>query len=111
MIGDCMMRRTIPARVVRPVSISLPPAVVAREITDATGARVAVPDRGARAMAAGVGWPSAPRPKEREFIVPAARALPAPGPLTGDGDTANVEVALKAHPDRILVGAQPGGGR
>ena len=60
----------------------------AGEIKDATGRTVVVPDRVERVMAAGpnaavvlyvlapdkmVGWPSAPRPNEREFIVPAAR--------------------------------------
>jgi hypothetical protein len=43
MIGDCMMQRTILSMVVPPVSIGLRSAVAAREITDATAARV--PDR------------------------------------------------------------------
>jgi iron complex transport system substrate-binding protein len=49
-----------------------------------------------------VGWPSAPRPNEREFIVPGARDLPELGRLTGRGDTANVETVLKARPDLIF---------
>jgi hypothetical protein len=49
-----------------------------------------------------IGWPSAPRPNEREFILPAARDLPEFGRLTGRGDTANVEVVLKAKPDLIF---------
>jgi iron complex transport system substrate-binding protein len=89
----------------------------ARELGDATGRTVVVPDRVERVMAAGpnaavplyvltpakmVGWPSAPRPNEREFILPAARDLPELGRLTGRGDTANVEVVLKAKPDVIF---------
>src|SRR5215471_15320033 len=89
----------------------------ARDLVDATGRHVAVPDQVARVMAAGpnaavvlyvlapdkmVGWPSAPRPNEREFILPAARDLPELGRLTGRGDTANVEVVLKARPDLIF---------
>jgi iron complex transport system substrate-binding protein len=89
----------------------------ARDLGDATGRSVSVPDRVERVMAAGpnaavplyvlapakmVGWPSAPRPNEREFILPAARDLPELGRLTGRGDTANVEVVLKAKPDVIF---------
>jgi iron complex transport system substrate-binding protein len=92
-------------------------ALAAGETGDATGRRIPVPDRIARVMAAGptaavvlyvlapdlmVGWPSAPRPNEREFIRPAARDLPELGRLTGRGDTANVEVVLKARPDLIF---------
>jgi iron complex transport system substrate-binding protein len=95
----------------------LPTRLAAREIEDATGRRVSVPDRVERIMAAGptaavvlyvlapdkmVGWPSAPRPNERELILPAARDLPEFGRLTGRGDTANVEVVLKARPDLIF---------
>jgi iron complex transport system substrate-binding protein len=89
----------------------------ARELGDATGRAVVVPDRVERVMAAGpnaavplyvlapakmVGWPSAPRPNEREFLLPTARDLPELGRLTGRGDTANVEVVLKAKPDVIF---------
>jgi len=92
-------------------------ALAAREVEDATGRRVAVPDRVERVMAAGptaavvlyvlapekmIAWPSAPRPNEREFILPAVRDLPELGRLTGRGDTANVEVVLKARPDLIF---------
>ena len=89
----------------------------AGEIKDATGRTIVVPGRVERVMAAGpnaavvlyvlapqkmVGWPSAPRPNEREFILPAARDLPELGRLTGRGDTANVEVILKAKPDIVF---------
>ena len=88
-----------------------------REFVDATGRKVEVPERVQRVMAAGptaavvlyvlapdkmVGWPSAPRPNEREFILPAARDLPELGRLTGRGDTANIEVVLKAKPDLVF---------
>ena len=91
--------------------------LAAREVEDATGRRVAVPDQVTRVMAAGptaavvlyvlapekmIAWPSAPRPNEREFIQPAVRDLPELGRLTGRGDTANVEVVLKARPELIF---------
>jgi iron complex transport system substrate-binding protein len=91
--------------------------VEAAEIADATGRTITLPDRVERVMAAGppaavvlyvlapqkmIAWPSAPRPNEREFILPAARDLPEFGRLTGRGDTANVEVVLQAKPDLIF---------
>jgi iron complex transport system substrate-binding protein len=99
------------------VAAVLSGALAAREVEDASGRRVAVPDRVERVMAAGptaavvlyvlapekmIAWPSAPRPNEREFILPAVRDLPELGRLTGRGDTANVEVVLKARPDLIF---------
>jgi len=89
----------------------------AGEIKDATGRTVSLPDRIERVMAAGptaavvlyvlapdkmIGWPSAPRANERDFLLPATRDLPELGRLTGRGDTANVEVVLKAKPDVIF---------
>lgn len=111
------MRRSILSIMVALLSTGLCSGLAAREMTDATGARITLPDRVERAMAAGptaavalyvlapekmIGWPSAPRPNEREFILPAARDLPEFGRLTGRGDTANVEVVLKARPDLIF---------
>ena len=73
-------------------------AAAGREAGDATGRRILVPDRVTRVLAAGptaavalyvlapdlmVGWPSAPRLNEREFIRPGARDLPELGRLTG----------------------------
>jgi len=99
------------------VACILSTALAAREVEDATGRRIAVPDQVTRVMAAGptaavvlyvlapdkmIAWPSAPRPNEREFILPAVRDLPELGRLTGRGDTANVEVVLKARPDLIF---------
>lgn len=91
--------------------------LAAGEVTDSTGRPVGVPDRVERIMAAGpnaavllyvmapekmIGWPSAPRPAEREFLLAAARDLPELGRLTGRGDTANIEVVLKARPDLVF---------
>jgi iron complex transport system substrate-binding protein len=88
----------------------------AAEVDDATG-RKTVPDRVERVMAAGppatvvlyvlapekmVGWTAPPRPNEKPLLLPAVRDLPELGRLTGRGDTANVEVVLKAKPDIIL---------
>ena len=90
--------------------------VAATEVEDATGRKM-VPDRVERVMAAGppatvvlyvlapekmIGWTAAPRPNEQQFLLPAVRDLPELGRLTGRGDTANVEVVLKAKPDVIL---------
>ena len=66
-------------------------AARAADVRDATGRKVTVPDRVERVMAAGptaavvlyvlapekmIGWPSAPRPNEREYILPAAATCP-----------------------------------
>jgi iron complex transport system substrate-binding protein len=114
---DRHMRRHLLRQVLVLAAALMSTAVAAREVEDATGRRVAVPDRVERVMAAGptaavvlyvlapqkmIAWPSAPRPNEREFILPAARDLPELGRLTGRGDTANVEVVLKARPDLIF---------
>ncbi len=95
--------------------VSLP--VSAAQIEDAAGRSVTIPDRVERVMAAGppaavvlyvlapekmIGWPVAPRPNERELLLPAVRNLPELGRLTGRGDTANIEVVLQAKPDLIF---------
>ena len=89
----------------------------AGEIVDSVGRTIKLPERVERVMAAGpnaavvlyvlapekmLGWPSAPRPAERELLMPAARDLPEFGRLTGRGDTANIEVVLKARPDVVF---------
>ncbi|MBO0750749.1 MAG: ABC transporter substrate-binding protein [Bradyrhizobiaceae bacterium] len=88
----------------------------AADVEDATG-RKTIPDKVERVMAAGapasvvlyvlapekmIGWTAAPRPNEKPLLLPAVRDLPQLGRLTGRGDTANVEVVLKAKPDLIL---------
>ena len=116
--GTGVMRHLLLLAIAAGLSTSLlSPLSAAREILDATGRHVVVPDRIERVMAAGpnaavvlyvlapekmVGWPSAPRPHEREFLLPAARDLPELGRLTGRGDTANLEIVLKAKPDLIF---------
>jgi iron complex transport system substrate-binding protein len=89
----------------------------ARDVVDSVGRRVAVPDSIEKVMAAGptaavvlyvlapekmIGWPNAPRPEERPYMVPAWRDLPEHGRLTGRGDTANIEVVLKQKPDLVF---------
>jgi len=95
----------------------LPGLAWAAEVTDSAGRRASLPDRVERVMAAGanaavvlyvvapekmIGWPSAPRPAEREFLRQRERDLPEFGRLTGRGDTANVEVVLSARPDLVF---------
>ncbi len=94
-------------------------SLVARgaQIEDSAGRLVTIPDRVEHVMAAGppasvvlyvlapekmIGWTAAPRPNEREFLLPSVRDLPELGRLTGRGDTANIEVVLKAKPDLIF---------
>ncbi len=89
----------------------------ARTVTDSAGRSIAVPDRISKVMAAGppasavvyclvpealVGWQRAPRKEELPYLLPSTHALPELGRLTGRGDTANVEVVIKASPDLIV---------
>ena len=92
-----------------------------RIITDSADRRVTVPDRVERVFVAGppasvcvyvlapeklLGWPRQPYAEEKSFLAAPYRDLPELGRLTGRGNTANVEVVLKARPDLILdVGA------
>ena len=86
-------------------------------ISDATGRSVALPAKIERVYAAGppasvlvlaiapeklIGWTRAPRPDERAFLPDSVVALPELGRLTGRGNTANVEVVVKAKPDVII---------
>src|SRR5262245_34830141 len=89
----------------------------AADMVDSAGRTVRLPGEVERIMAAGpnaavvayvlapekmIGWPSAPRPAERDFVLGATRDLPEFGRLTGRGDTANIEVVLKARPDLVF---------
>jgi iron complex transport system substrate-binding protein len=89
----------------------------ARTITDSAGRSVSLPEKVARIMAAGppasvavyclapeamVGWQNSPREEEKRYLLQSVRELPEFGRLTGRGDTANVEVVLKAKPDLIV---------
>lgn len=84
---------------------------------DATGRTIPAPARVARVYAAGppasvlvyaiapqklLGWTRALRPREAAFFDERAAALPELGRLTGRGNTANVEVVLRAKPDLIV---------
>jgi iron complex transport system substrate-binding protein len=86
-------------------------------VSDATGRRVELPERVERIYAAGppasilvfavapeklMGWTSAFREAERPFVPERYASLPVYGRLTGRGDTANVEVVLRAKPDAII---------
>ncbi|MBK1661831.1 ABC transporter substrate-binding protein [Paracraurococcus ruber] len=98
--------------------IGLAAPSLAREVADATGRRIAVPDRVARVLAAGppaaillwslapemlAGWPGrGPRPAELAFLPPEAAALPATGRLTGRDNSANLEAVLAQRPDLVL---------
>jgi iron complex transport system substrate-binding protein len=88
-----------------------------RVVVDAGKRRVEVPARVERIYAAGppasilvfavapdklIGWTSAWREAERPFIAQRYADLPTLGRLTGRGNTANVEVVLRAKPDFII---------
>jgi iron complex transport system substrate-binding protein len=97
------------------------PALAQRPMLDAAGRFVVVPDRVERVYAAGppasvlvfainpdklLGWTRSLRPEEAAFLPEKYAALPELGRLTGRGNTANVEVLLKARPDLVVdVGA------
>ncbi|MBN2629451.1 MAG: iron ABC transporter substrate-binding protein [Rhodobacteraceae bacterium] len=89
----------------------------AREIVDATGRTVTIPDTPTRVFAAGppasvllyalapetmVGWVRAPRESDMPFLLPSTHDLPELGRLTGQGGTVNLEVLLAAKPDLIV---------
>lgn len=86
-------------------------------MTDDAGRRVAVPERVERVYAAGppasvlvyalapdklLGWTRALTRDEAAFLPPRYAGLPELGRLTGRGNTANVEVVLRARPDLIV---------
>ncbi|QDL94288.1 iron ABC transporter substrate-binding protein (plasmid) [Paroceanicella profunda] len=89
----------------------------AREVRDATGRTLTLPERPGKVLAAGppaavllyvlapeamAGWPRAPRAQDRPYLDARAAALPELGRLTGRGDTVNLEALLAAAPDLIL---------
>ena len=94
------------------------PALAQREMLDDVGRYVVVPERVERVYAAGppaavlvfaidpeklLGWTRAFRPEEAQFLPEKYRDLPEVGRLTGRGNTANVEVLLKARPDLVVA--------
>lgn len=88
-----------------------------RIVTDGAGRKVTLPAKVSRIYAAGppagvlafaiapdrlMGWTSPFREAERPFVAPRYADLPAYGRLTGRGNTANVEIVVKAKPDLII---------
>lgn len=97
--------------------ILLPRRAHGQGVRDGAGRRVVLPDSVARIYAAGppasvlafavapdklMGWTSPFRDAERPFIAPRYAGLPAYGRLTGRGNTANVEIVVRARPDLIV---------
>ncbi|WP_132255871.1 iron ABC transporter substrate-binding protein [Methylobacterium segetis] len=93
------------------------PPAEAREVVDAAGRRVTVPERVERVLTAGppasvllytlapakmIGWVRAPYPDEKPFLARQTWDLPTTGRLTGRGNTANVEAVLALKPDLIV---------
>lgn len=113
-----MKRRTFLAAAAGTACLpSLGRAQARRVVTDATGRRVELPEPVEGIYAAGppasilvfavapdklIGWTSAWRAAERPFIAKKYVDLPALGRLTGRGNTANVEIVLRAKPDVII---------
>ena len=92
-------------------------------IVDASGRQIRPPPKVDRVYAAGppasmlvfaiapdklLGWTRAFRPNEAEFVDARYAALPELGRLTGRGNTANVEVILKAKADLIVDAGSTG---
>ena len=93
------------------------PAAAAREFTDDAGRKVQLPDKVERVYAAGppasvlvfalapdtlIGWTRAFKEDEAPWIASKYAKLPELGRLTGRGNSANVEVVLKAKPDLVV---------
>jgi iron complex transport system substrate-binding protein len=93
------------------------PAAAFREFTDDAGRKMRLPDRVERVYAAGppasvlvfalapgklIGWTRAFREDEARWVPRNYAELPELRRLTGRGNTANVEVILKAKPDLIV---------
>jgi iron complex transport system substrate-binding protein len=100
------------------LALALPASAQAQaEIVDGSGRTIRPPARVERVYAAGppasvlvyalapdklLGWTRALRPREAAFFDAQAAALPELGRLTGRGNTANVEVVLRAKTDLIV---------
>jgi iron complex transport system substrate-binding protein len=97
--------------------VALTGPAAGREVVDSAGRTVVLPEKIERVFAAGppaavvlsvlapeklVGWPTRLREGTRPFLRPSVAALPELGRLTGRGDTANLEVVLKANPDVVV---------
>lgn len=93
------------------------PARADRQVEDAAGRRVAIPERVERVFAAGppaaivvftlapeklLGWTRKLSPEEAAYLPPRWRDLPVHGRLTGRGNTANLEAVLTLKPDLVV---------
>ncbi|MEA1832735.1 iron ABC transporter substrate-binding protein [Methylobacterium durans] len=102
---------------VLPLFLALLGPAAAREIVDAAGRRVTIPERVERVLAAGppasvllytlapaklIGWVRAPHADEKPYLARETWDLPTTGRLTGRGNTANVEAVLALKPDLIV---------
>ncbi len=98
-------------------ALALAPPAAARDVGDATGRTIAVPDTVERVFVAGppaaialymiapdklLGWTSAMRPPEKPFLPQRYADLPELGRLTGRGNTVNLESIVALKPDLIL---------
>jgi iron complex transport system substrate-binding protein len=90
---------------------------LARSVTDSAGRAVEIPEKISRVFAAGppasvilyvlapqdmIGWVRSPRAAEKPYLLPAVRALPELGRLTGRGDTLNLERLIAERPDLVI---------
>lgn len=117
MVHDPQRRRLISAGVISALLPAIARGQGTRVVTDGAGRKVTLPVKVERIYAAGppasvlafavapdklMGWTSAFRDGERPFVAPRYADLPAYGRLTGRGNTANVEIVVKARPDLII---------
>jgi iron complex transport system substrate-binding protein len=94
-----------------------PIAARARDITDSAGRHEELPDRIGHVFAAGPpastllyvlapdkmdGWIRPPTPAEQPYLLPAVRALPTVGRLTGRGGSLNLERLVADKPDLVF---------
>lgn len=115
MIG--LSRRAVPATLALLLIWLIASTATAREVIDATGRNVTIPDIPARVFAAGppasvllyalkpkamVGWARAPREVDLPYLLESTHNLPELGRLTGRGDTLNLEVLLATGADLIV---------
>ena len=117
MAHDLQRRRLLGAVAITGLLPAIARGQGTRLVTDGAGRKVTLPARVGRIYAAGppasvlafavapdklMGWTSPFRDAERPFIAPRYADLPAYGRLTGRGNTANVEIVVKARPDLII---------
>jgi iron complex transport system substrate-binding protein len=117
MMHDRQRRRLLGAGAISVLLPEIARGQSARVVTDGAGRRVTLPVKVERIYAAGppasvlafavapdklMGWNSPFREAERPFVAPRYADLPVYGRLTGRGNTANVEIVIKAKPDLII---------